>query len=126
MKITLQFKKSPRPHVDQVPGQTEISKQAKENRLFFTVGPHSWETAGQTRLLFSVYLTAPTPWLFPLPSVWHEITCHKAEHESCHRAFNSGVSQGSIEFVGGDNHVHRITQIFPTTTWDGILFPFYR
>lgn len=77
-----------------------------------------------------LYTLQPNPidLLSPFPSlVWDD----QSESQTWQLLQNLAVEflyKWSIEFVGGNNHVPRIMQIFPATTWDGwgwVLFSFH-
>lgn len=66
----------------------------------------------------------------PTHGIFHRLTPHfdtrwpvRQQNMKASTEFSSGVSKWSVELVGGENHVPRITCIFPTTTRNGTLFP---
>lgn len=130
MKKTLKLRKFPRPYVD--PKYKDrlkfLSSPRKTETVSFTVESYSWENARQTHLILSMYLTAPTLWTFSLSPQFSLIGhVRKPNMETSTELLTvECLSKWSVAFIGGNNHVHRTRQIFPTTTWDGILFPFYR
>lgn len=83
------------------------------------------ETAEQPHLIhFSVYLSAPTPWIFHLLSP-HFSTRWPVSKPNMRTSivFSSGLCKWSVKVAGGNNHIPRILQLFPPTIWYGIFLP---
>lgn len=101
----------------------EISNQSKENReyVFYCRILQLWKCWAHPSYFVFCVAYSPNPWTF----IFFSLTSvdDQSESQTWKHLQNLAVEppyKWSVEFVGGNNHVPRTVQIFPTSTWDGI------